>query len=949
MLIEVVQPRGAIKKDKGDLLESLAAEFLLTQQFEIATQVRVTASELDLLCRHKITDKEVYVECKAHKDALSATVLKSLLGTVGLHEHDEGWLVSTGPLGKDAKGFMDQWEKKSVQQRGKLHIYTPERILTALLDAKIVKACPEHDAEQLVESIGLAMGEWTLLITPWGRFWAGLVLKSGIPSSLLLYSASDSKRILDSQIMDRIKDADFTLREFNFLEFEMGLDETSRDEHSLSTGEHAAVVEVEYGDRWFDYRPCRPEHFVGRRRAQRELLQFLTDIKQGRTDTRVFAIKGDSGIGKSSLVAKLRDVARTSQKPNNLFLYAVDVRAANDASYVHAALLACLQEAQNQGFGTSTELSITSYADPIQSDSVCRFLAECCRKRELLILVFDQFEELYSKAALFQVFEEVKRLMFSTMAASSNLALGFAWKTDSSVPQGHPAYHMWHELRDHRFEVALRPFTHSDADQSLRIFEQELGERVRPELRRYLIENSQGYPWLLKKLCIHLYEQLEGGASQHQMADRALDISSLFDDDLSNLTDGEMGCLKLVARNAPMDWFDVLETAGHEIVQSLQHKRLLIRRGDKLNLYWDIFTNYVLSGSVPSIPFTYIPQSPSLDALIRVALLLDSLEGRSVKELAEECKLKASTVQNILHDLMEFGVATGTYDCACSESHFDELSERSILLRLRLVLRRHSLVDLLRRHNSATPASQEDTVAYLKSLNPTAQYHTRTWNSYANRLRQWLLILGYVVRRRQGVIYRDEGDVVLQDKGVEFRVGRRVVTRTRQIFIGDAPPAVVIDALALMIKSGPKTYSEMRSRQYRNACSVLHRFGIVEMDDQRYYSVCDGTLIDKSASLAVWEAAKKEESLGFAVDYLRQHPSCKSKQLGRALEQRFKKEWSEGSIATVGTNLRHWATWLLQPMKGNVPPPAPGRRHRVTSVAGQRPLFDALTRDDREP
>ena len=261
----------------------------------------------------------------------------------------------------------------------------------------------------------------------------------------------------------------------------------------------------------FDYRPARPEHFVGRKTAQRELLQFFTDVKKHRTDSRIFAIKGDSGIGKSSLVAKMRDVAKDSRKPNNLFLYAVDMRAANDASYVSSAVIKALKSAASHDFGHQNNLEISNYTDPMQSESICAFLSECDRKHELIILVFDQFEELYSKPELFAVFEEAKRLMFSAIAASSNLVLGFAWKTDSTVPQDHPAYHMWHQLSDHRFEVSLKPFSHSDAKQSLNIFESELGEKIRPELRRYLLENSQGYPWLLKKLCIHLYEQMQNG------------------------------------------------------------------------------------------------------------------------------------------------------------------------------------------------------------------------------------------------------------------------------------------------------------------------------------------------------------------------------------------------------------------------------------------------------
>jgi hypothetical protein len=86
------------------------------------------------------------------------------------------------------------------------------------------------------------------------------------------------------------------------------------------------------------------------------------------------------------------------------------------------------------------------------------------------------------------------------------------------------------------------------------IFEKELGQKVRPELRRQLMENSQGYPWLLKKLCIHVYDQIFSGIRQAGLVE-TLDIASLFDRDLQGLTSAEQTCLMLIAHSAPADWF----------------------------------------------------------------------------------------------------------------------------------------------------------------------------------------------------------------------------------------------------------------------------------------------------------------------------------------------------------------------------------------------------------
>lgn len=915
MLIEVIKLQDAPNTEKGNLLEELAEEFLKTQGYEVLRQVRVTAAELDLLCKHKVSAKEVYVECKAHKEPLSANDLKNLLGTVDLKEYAEGWFVSTGPLGKDAKGFMTEWEKKSLEKRERLIIYTPDRVLTALLDAKVITPQSKEKAAELIREPGLSMGDWVLLITPWGKYWVCTILRNGIPKSAILFCAQSGCQVSDPDIFEKIKSSDFSLKDFEFLSFESPRQSIEKIAHQKDT----AIVEVEFGEKWRDYRPARPEHFVGRKKAQKELLHFFTEVKKCKTNSRIFAIKGDSGIGKSSLVAKMRDMAKESHKPNNLFLYAVDMRAANDASYISSALMKALKSAASQGFGHQNDLEISNYTDPLQSESISAFLYECKRKHQLIIIVFDQFEELYSKSELFAVFEEAKRLMFSAISASSNLVLGFAWKTDSTVPQDHPAYHMWHQLSDHRFEVSLKPFSHSDAEQSLNIFGTELGEKILPELRKYLLENSQGYPWLLKKLCIHFYEQLQNGVNQHQMANRSLDISSLFEQDLNSLTPPEMGCLKLVAKNAPMDWYEVLENAGHEVVQSLQNKRLLIRRGDKLNLYWDIFRDYVLYGSIPSIPFTYIPQSPSLDALLRVSLELDDAEGKSIQQLADGSKLQESTVRNIIHDLEQFGVISIADSQITIDNHLSDLDVRSILSNIRILFKRHALTELLKKSNTVTPADTEQLIVYLKLINPTAQYHIRTWTTYANRMVVWLQAVGLICRESDGIRYKDFGDIY--DGDVKKWSGER----KRIVFLGDTSPAKVIEAFDLL-KQGARSHISMKNLGYRNACAVLYRFRLIELTSASEYRVPECAICSSSIK-AIWEEAGKEESIKLAISALTENPLLSPEQIGEYVAKSFKRDWKPASRKRVGNSLRQWGAWLMTPLRSDssIPDP-PGRK-----------------------
>ena len=169
---------------------------------------------------------------------------------------------------------------------------------------------------------------------------------------------------------------------------------------------------------------------------------------------------------------KLRERASNIRNRSSFFFYAVDVRAATGPSYILWSLLACLKKASARGFGANIDESIriSDYCEPLASPSIREFLKTLEEKSQVVCLVFDQFEELYSKPELFPVFEEAQRLFLSAAGSGSNLVLGFAWRTDSTVQQGHPSYFMWHRLSDHRFEIGLAPFSHSEASMALTPF-----------------------------------------------------------------------------------------------------------------------------------------------------------------------------------------------------------------------------------------------------------------------------------------------------------------------------------------------------------------------------------------------------------------------------------------------------------------------------------------------
>ena len=470
-------------------------------------------------------------------------------------------------------------------------------------------------------------------------------------------------------------------------------------------------------------------------------------------------------------------------------------------------------------------MRITNSADPLESPSIQEFLTQLEYKNQVICLVFDQFEELYSKPEVFSVFEAAQSLFLSTVAAQSNLVLGFAWKTDSTVQQDHPAYYMWHRLADHRMEVGLGQFTSSEASNAISIFQKELGEKLRSDLRRQLIENSQGYPWFLKKLCIHVHDTVKSGTSQSELVDQDLNVKSLFDKDLQQLTSSEDICLKMISESAPVDWSEVLNDFGSEILSGLQDKRLIVRSGNRLNLYWDIFREYVQTNMVPSIPFSYLPSSPSIRALLKVVEQLSLEKGQNYAELSELCGFSQKTIGNVIHDLSMFRIVTVEQSEARLASPMEVSDQEKILQRLRRVLQSHALTMRLSNRDQGDIITTLDIIQLLKQINPAAQHQEKTWRTYAEKMGHWLSVTGYLIQRENDWKLEDQGKVNIEsiEKNRKARKGGGIT-----VFIGDTSPIKTLEALDYLRSNQPLSTKEIQEKGFRNAVAALRGLVVLQ-------------------------------------------------------------------------------------------------------------------------
>jgi hypothetical protein len=174
-------------------------------------------------------------------------------------------------LGKDAKGFQQEWEQRPYEERRKLTIYTPDRLIDAFAAAGLIQLPP---STSLLEGMseGTRTGDWVLVITQNGRFWAAPTIEHGVPSAVVVVDAATGQLMTDAGLLREIGKTDTSLAT---LDFEFAARKPPSTTPATASTPPDKVVEVEHGDSWADYRPARPQDFVGRVDAQKTISPCL--------------------------------------------------------------------------------------------------------------------------------------------------------------------------------------------------------------------------------------------------------------------------------------------------------------------------------------------------------------------------------------------------------------------------------------------------------------------------------------------------------------------------------------------------------------------------------------------------------------------------------------------------------------------------------------------------
>lgn len=374
----------------------------------------------------------------------------------------------------------------------------------------------------------------------------------------------------------------------------------------------------------------------------------------------------------------------------------------------------------------------------------------------------------------------------------------------------------------------------------------------------------------------------------------------LFKKELEELPSNELACIKKIATDSPAEFYQIEDTYGGDTLTSLFNKRLVLRSGSRLTLYWDIFRDYVLSGKVPHIPVSYIPQSDVQRYCDVLRILLKEGET-TISVIGDSLGMGEGRTDNIVRDLVIIGNAE--YKRKNGILTALQTSENEAALVILKFWRSHMLFHtLINSKGSGFVTSQKEIKVLLKSLYLSSKFTEKTWDVYLNRITRWLSTIGLVTNDGKNIVHT--GDTLIKD--LSF-VSSKPHRRSSGYFLGAAPPKRALEALEA-ISHGQTSSIELMAAGYRNAIYVLNDLGLILEEDDKIHLT-----EHRDGDLTSWlrKKAADSQSVKSVITLLNEKGKVPAKEMGHFLAEQYGFNWSESSKKRYGSALSRWARWSM--------------------------------------
>ena len=625
----------------------------------------------------------------------------------------------------DVLGLIKKWEDSPKHRN--LYFFGPDKMAELLAEKNSIKEYTETRYQEY------EISKKILVIDSLSKFYLLLLRKGSTPEYYTLLDASDLSPVdkpSENWAIEDIQDLQF--KKYNNTIAD--ITDSPVTSPSIHNPTKQCITEIESSREYLDHLPTSSKHIVGRQKQKNELMDFFKQISNGETSIRSFYIKAKSGYGKSSLLADLRERCRNKHYKNKLYTVVIDSRNVDSVNFLSESIKYLVNKASKDSFIPFSEISITSHYEVLGDKKLQESLQQLKSEKKLLIIVFDQFEDIFRKKEIFKYFH---KLLLDVSQLESSLVIGFSWKSEITLDAENETYSLFNQATGKSTCISLPEFSSSEINKVISFLEKD--RRIKQSLKEQIMISAQGFPWLIKKLCIYIKKQ-----RTKNIPTEISHLKEIFEDDLEGLGSAEKKALTEIAKRADTgDFFDTEEVDENnispQIISTLIDRRLVIKIGSKHHIYWDVFRNYLNGADISEIGGNAFIIRTSFDICLKIfncfkqkeeELSLEDIQSRLDKEI------KTTTIQNSVYDLisldiLEKKITEGTYRVLI------ELNEESLKEYIKNKLSNHKFYKRLTTNSSGNEL-QSISHEIMKQCFKWTNIKDQTWKTYSNTFMNWL-------------------------------------------------------------------------------------------------------------------------------------------------------------------------------------------------------------------
>ena len=733
-----ILPPGSTKharaQARGKLFQGLVSQVLHHYGYDIHRLFHANTPEMEVEVEgtHTPTGAPFYADCTFGETPVSASHLQAFYGRYMGRWHQEkrchGLFMALPGIDRAAREFYRDYIAKNSDVTTVL--YEEDAVLKAVSASSGI-AGPDVQAKHVFRNMGTS-GDPFLFYTEKGVFWTWITPSKGKenPNRFALFDKTGSL-VSDpsvfayvTKLYPKLADFDPIVRE-ETVGLQPGLFQDTDE-----------IVEVRGGTECFGYQyPASPGDFVGRMSLLNALEVFAETVTQKETSHRGILFEGPSGWGKSSLV--LASVARLEKMAH--FAVAIDSRTAASSNFILCLMHHIMEKYQDFGglFPQGDRSGwITGHDRGVKSILEMGNVLESHGK--LLFIFLDQFDHCFSLPG---VIEPIKDLFLEICREQTNIVLGFSWNKDLVSGARGSYKELGDAVTDNSQKMILNNFSGAETDALLKKLSDELNETLIEDLRWFLMEFSQGYPWLLKMLCFHVKVARQSGIPQDHIAGNLLSVEELFQNDLENLSDKGRVSLSHIAQFAPMRPAESPGMLAPHVVQNLIDQKLVQKIGNTVDVSGEVLRNYLNTGTLP------FQDNPILGAavgdVVNAVNILHAANGSlDISQLKGRTGLAGALFYRVAKDMdqlgvVRFGKGAASLEIALPAGHPD--MEASLRKHLRDRLRGiRSVQGLLKNLEEKNTLDMDDVSALFEISVSYRSVAGKAGLKYARILAEWM-------------------------------------------------------------------------------------------------------------------------------------------------------------------------------------------------------------------